>query len=106
MGAVGSGHDSDLEGLSRGDSQIWGELGEAVMVESNSGDAHVRLALGDRTIAGAVVMRDQALSFPLQELIAARADISAIVAALQAPEAPVAELVQGLWRDWKAQQLV
>ncbi len=47
IGTVGSGKDSDLEGLARGDSETWRELGEAVMVESQSGDAHIRLALAD-----------------------------------------------------------
>ena len=66
---------------SRGDSQTWSELGAATIVEAQTGDAHVRLALGERHIVGAVVMGDQALSFPLQELVEARADVSGIVAA-------------------------
>ena len=28
IGTVGSGKDADLEGLSRGDSETWSELGE------------------------------------------------------------------------------
>lgn len=102
MGTVGSGTDSDLEGLSRGDSETWRQLGESVMVESHVGDAHVRLALTGGVIAGAVVMGDQALSFPLQDLIEAKADVSRIAAGLQAPGAPIAQLIQELWQDWKA----
>jgi nitrite reductase (NADH) large subunit len=102
IGTVGSGKDSDLEGLSRGDSETWAELGAALMVESQVGDAHIRLALGESTIAGAVVMGDQALSFPLQEIIAARADVSGIIASLQEPAAPVADIVQDSWRESKA----
>ncbi len=37
IGTVGSGKDADLEGLSRGDSQTWSELGEATLVESQDG---------------------------------------------------------------------
>jgi NAD(P)H-nitrite reductase large subunit len=102
MGTVGSGTDSDLQGIARGDSQVWRELGDALTVESQSGETHVRLALADSTIAGAVVMGDQALSFPLQDLIGGRADVSAIKSSLQTPGAPVGVLVNGFWQDWAA----
>ena len=102
IGSVGSGADADLEGLSRGDSQIWSELCERAIVEAQRGDAHVRLALGEHTIAGSVVMGDQTLSYPLQELIEERVDVTGAVAALEAPEAPIVELINGLWADWKA----
>jgi NAD(P)H-nitrite reductase large subunit len=102
MGSVGSGKGSDLEGIARGGSETWHQLGDAAVLETQIGEAHVRLALGEGTIAGAVVIGDQALSFPLQEIIAAGADISAIMADLQAPSAPVAELIDHFWRTWKA----
>ena len=91
-----------MEGLARGDSETWGEAGEASMVEAHSGDAYIRLALGPSNIAGAIVMGDQALSFALQELVEARADIGSIAAGLRAPGAPVSELIGTFWRDWKA----
>ena len=96
---MGSGTDADLEGLSRGDSQVWSELSDKAIVEAQRGDAHIRLALGEHTIAGAVVIGDQALSYPLQELIDERVDATGIVAAL---EAPLVELINQLWADWKA----
>jgi NAD(P)H-nitrite reductase large subunit len=102
MGTVGRGKDSDLEGIARGGSETWHGLGDAAIVESQIGEAHVRLVFGERTIAGAVVIGDQSLSFPLQEIIAAGADVSGIMADLQAPSAPLAELIDGFWRDWKA----
>jgi NADPH-dependent 2,4-dienoyl-CoA reductase/sulfur reductase-like enzyme len=102
MGTVGSGKDSDLKGIARGDSETWRQLGEASVVEAQIGDAHVRLALGERVIAGAIVMGDQALSFPLQELIGARVDVSDIIADLEAPGAPIADIVERFWQDWKA----
>ena len=78
IGTVGNGGDADLQGLSRGDSQVWSELRR---VGRRGGRSAARptcaLALGERTIDGAVVMGDQALSFPLQELIEARVDVSA-----------------------------
>jgi NAD(P)H-nitrite reductase large subunit len=74
VGTVGNGRDADLKGLARGDSQVWSELGEAAVVEAKRGEAHVRLALGERTIDGAVVMGEQTLSYSLQELIESRVD--------------------------------
>jgi NAD(P)H-nitrite reductase large subunit len=68
------------------------------MVESQSGDDHIRLALSQRTIAGAVVMGDQEVSFPLQEMIGRRADISDIWGSLLEPAAQVAEIVRRFWR--------
>ena len=105
IGSVGSGKDSDLQGLARGDSQSWAELGEAAMVETESGGAHIRLALGASTIGGAVVTGDQAVSFPLQELIEGHVDVSAVMAQLKAPGAPVAEIVDRFWQDWKAERV-
>jgi hypothetical protein len=103
IGTVGSGKDSDLEGLSRGDSDTWSELGDAVIVETQAAGARVRLAVGERSLDGAVVMGDQALSFPLQELIEARADVAAIAASLKATGVAITDLVEGFWREWKAQ---
>jgi len=102
IGAVGAGKDADLEGLSRGDSQTWSELGEAVLIEAQADGARIRLEIGERAVVGAVVMGEQALSFQLQELIEARADISSVAPRLKAPGAPVAELIGSCWREWTA----
>jgi NAD(P)H-nitrite reductase large subunit len=102
IGTVGNGDDSDLEGIARGDSETWRELGDAVTVESQGEDCNVRLELGQSTIVGAVVMGEQSLSFPVQELIEARADVSAILPQLKAPAAPMATIINAFWRDWKA----
>jgi NAD(P)H-nitrite reductase large subunit len=102
MGTVGGGEDSDLKGISRGDSETWRQAGNAAVVECRAGDANVRLVLGEHTIDGAVVMGDQALSFPLQELIHARADVSSMLPALRAPAAPVAQLLGEFYRGWRA----
>jgi NADPH-dependent 2,4-dienoyl-CoA reductase/sulfur reductase-like enzyme len=103
IGAVGSGKDADLEGLSRGDSQTWSELGEAVLVEAQADGARIRLEIVERAVVGAVVMGEQTLSFQLQGLIEARADISSVAPRLKAPGAPVAELIGSCWREWTAQ---
>ena len=100
IGTVGTGKDTDLQGISRGDSDVWSELGEGGTVEAHAGDAHVRLALGRKALAGAVVMGEQALSFPLQELIEARVDARPIAGPLR-DGARVGELVTALWEDWR-----
>ena len=102
IGTVGSGGDSDLEGIARGDSETWRQLGGGAQVEWNGAGAHVRLALKEREVAGAIVMGDQALSFPLQDLIGARADVSGIVPRLAEPGAPVDALILEAWRDWRS----
>ncbi|MGE5225594.1 MAG: NAD(P)/FAD-dependent oxidoreductase [Planctomycetaceae bacterium] len=104
IGIVGSGRGADLKGLSRGDSQTWAEGSGEVMVESHSGEDHLRLALSERTIAGAVVIGDQAISFPLQRIIEKRLDVSDILASLLQPAARVAEIVRGFWSQAQVQR--
>jgi NAD(P)H-nitrite reductase large subunit len=104
IGRVGNGEDRDLQSITRGDSEIWSELGLAALVEARSGNAHIRLALVEDVIVGALVMGDQSLSWPLQELIEAHADIGGIAESLQKPAAPVAGLVTRFWQDWAAQR--
>ncbi len=101
IGAVGSGKDADLEGLSRGDSQTWSELGDAVLVETQEDGARVRLEIIDRVVVGAVVMGEQDLSFKLQELIEAHADLGGAAERLSAPGAPVGRLIEQAWQAWK-----
>ena len=104
IGRVGNGEDKDLEALSRGDSQTWSELGPAALVETRTRNARVRIELGERHILGAVVMGDQALSHPLQDLVGARADVSAIAPSLRQREAEVADIVSAFWQDWVARR--
>ena len=99
IGTVGNGGDADLQGLSRGDSQVWSELTESDVVEVERGEAHVRVALGERTIDGAVVMGDQALSYALQELVEARVDLST---AERVIATPLAEVICNARADWGA----
>ncbi len=47
-------------------------------------------------------MGDQTLSFPLQDLIENHVDITDAVAALERPRAPIVEIINALWADWKA----
>jgi hypothetical protein len=104
IGTVGNGEDADLAALARGDSQTWSELGPAASVVTSAGASSVRLELGAGTILGAVVIGDQALSFPLQELIEARADVTRVLRRLQEPGAPVGDLIAEAWRDHRGRR--
>jgi NAD(P)H-nitrite reductase large subunit len=97
IGTVGRGEGADLQGPSRGDSETWSELSEAVVVESDRDDCHVRLAVGKNSIKGAVVIGDQDISFPLHELICRNVDVSDVADELQRPAAPIHDIVRSVW---------
>jgi NAD(P)H-nitrite reductase large subunit len=93
IGSVGSGRDADLVGIARGDSELWRELGQALVAEDEHEVNRLRLLVGQTTLIGAVLMGDQRLSHPLQWLIGEQIDITPIRAQLLAPNAPLAKLL-------------
>jgi nitrite reductase (NADH) large subunit len=101
IGKVGGGEDADLRSITRGDSETWRRGGTSDSVEWQRDGLHMRVALSGGRISGAVVMGDQDLSFPLQDLISAGADIGTYREQVLAPGAPVAELVSSAWRTWR-----
>jgi len=103
IGTVGRGHDADIVGIARGDSETWRDLPEAIVAQSGFDINHMRLMIAEKTLIGAIVMGDQKLSWPLQKMIAGRADISSIRAKLMAPEAPIADLIADFWMGWRKQ---
>ncbi len=103
LGIVGSGRDADVTGIARGDSESWRRSSDETAVQSEVEISHLRILLGPNTIVGAVLMGDQALSEPLQQLILHRTDVSAIRARLLDPQAPLAEIIMDFWKQWKAQ---
>jgi NAD(P)H-nitrite reductase large subunit len=101
IGTVGRGSETDLRDLARGDSDIWRRMPDASVMEFENQHAHIRLALVDHRIVGAVVIGDQKLAFPLQEIVSARADISPILHRLNSQEPSLADLLNGFWREWR-----
>jgi NADPH-dependent 2,4-dienoyl-CoA reductase/sulfur reductase-like enzyme len=95
IGSVGSGRDADLIGIARGDSELWRQLGQALVAEDEHEVNRLRLLVGQSTLVGAVLMGDQRLSLPLQRLISEQTDITSIRAQLLAPNAPLAALLAG-----------
>lgn len=107
IGTVGKGIDKSLVGIARGDSETWRQLPDSVVAEQHFDVNRVRLLLGRgdspdcSRILGAVVMGDQTLSVPLQDLINSRADISPIRDVLLRSNR-LADIILAFWEKWRA----
>jgi NADPH-dependent 2,4-dienoyl-CoA reductase/sulfur reductase-like enzyme len=100
IGAVGSGRaDEDLVSLSRGDSQSWRGQAEAFALVSEAGFSRVRVMVGKERIVGAVVMGDQSLSRPLQDLIRGRIDIRAARERLLRAAEDLPVTLTAIWKE-------
>lgn len=97
IGAVGNGTSDEIVSMARGSSETWRQLPNTIAIESNSsGVNHVRLVIGENTLLGALVMGEQKLSLPLEEIITSKMDITSIRSKLY-PGAPLGELVMDFW---------
>jgi nitrite reductase (NADH) large subunit len=101
IGAVGSGRDPDLITIARGDSETWRQMPDAILAQDGFDVNHLRLMLGDKHVLGAIVMGEQKLSPALQTIVREKIDISPIKAALQSPNAHIADILAGFWSDYK-----
>jgi NAD(P)H-nitrite reductase large subunit len=99
---VGSGEDRDLVGIARGDSEVWRRLPDAIACQAGFDVNRIRLLIGEKTILGAVVMGDQTLSRPIQQLVSEQVDISSICVDLLHPEAPVGDIIADFWTRYQA----
>jgi NADPH-dependent 2,4-dienoyl-CoA reductase/sulfur reductase-like enzyme len=102
IGAVGGGRDDDVLGIVRGDSEAWRQLPDAIAAQSDFDVNHLRVLVGERTLVGAILMGDQTLSRPLQQLVTERVDITPIHERLLQPKAPVGDLIAGFWTEWRS----
>ncbi len=93
IGSVGGGKDEDMVGIARGDSETWRQLPDAIAAQTNFDVNHVRLMVGDRFLLGAIIMGDQTLSFPLEQLISQRVDIGPIREQLLSPGAKFGDII-------------
>jgi NAD(P)H-nitrite reductase large subunit len=101
LGTVGQGgRDDDLVAIARGDSNTWRVPGDGVTIEHGPAQSRIRILVGPKKIAGAVVMGDQALSRPLQELIRMEVEITSIREELLAHPEQCADVLTRFWRDW------
>jgi NADPH-dependent 2,4-dienoyl-CoA reductase/sulfur reductase-like enzyme len=100
-GKNGSKGDPDTVAIARGDSEIWRDSQDTFSVEEQSGECRVRIMIGERCINGALIMGDQRLSKPLQDLISAQVDIQAIHSRLLDGEDDPLELLLENWERWR-----
>jgi NAD(P)H-nitrite reductase large subunit len=101
IGAVGTGRDDDLVGIARGDSEIWRELPDAIAAQDNFNVNRLRILVGKNSIKGALVMGDQTLSRPLQQMILRQVDISSIRSKLLSSGPRLGEVIAGFWTELK-----
>jgi len=102
IGTVGRGHDEDLVGISRGDSETWRQLPDAFVAQTGFEVNNLRLLVGEKTLLGAIVMGDQKLSFPLEKIITGHMDISPIRESLLIPNANVGDILVDFWMKKQA----
>lgn len=101
IGSLGNGEDKDLIGIARGDSEVYRQLPDAITAQDSFDVNRVRMMITGNTIAGALVMGDQTLSKPLQDLVAHKVDISTVRDRLMDPDAALGQLVTRIWAAWK-----
>jgi len=97
IGAVGSGRDEDLVSVARGSSETWLQLPNTIAMASGNAVNQIRLMVGERSLLGALVLGEQKLSVPLQELVARQVDISKIHSALLQSGAPLGQILMDFW---------
>jgi NADPH-dependent 2,4-dienoyl-CoA reductase/sulfur reductase-like enzyme len=103
VGAVARGRDDDLFNVARGSSETWRQLPNSIAMEVGSDVNLLRLMIGEETLLGAVVMGEQKLSLPLQELISARVGIASVRGKMLQAGDRLGDMVLDLWSRWKAE---
>jgi hypothetical protein len=101
IGRVGRGDDQDVAGIARGDSETWRQVPDVISAQKGFEVNRIRVMAGKKHLLGAVVMGDQTLSKPLQDLIVNQADITPILGDLIAQQVPLLDLLLEFWEDWK-----
>ncbi len=102
IGGIGSGRDEDLLTIARGDSEAWRVAPEAWIITEQHEVNRLRLLVDERVIVGALVMGDQTLSRPLQNLIANQVQVVSIRQAIQDDPGAIISLILTLHRQWAA----
>jgi len=97
IGAIGSGRNETPVNIMRGSSETWTLLPNTIAVAKGGGVNQMRLLLGEQTLVGALLMGEQTLSLPLQELVSKHVDITPIREQLLHPDAPLGELLLEFW---------
>jgi hypothetical protein len=102
IGQVGNGESEDDDiSIVRGESETWQQMPDAVICQNNFDINRLRVMVGERTLLGAVLMGDQSLSRPLEELVANDVDITPIRPALVSPGADLGGTILKFWNTWR-----
>jgi len=91
--------DRDMVDIMHGDSEEWREVPDALVAETSGGSNRLRLYIGERNIIGALIMGDQSLSRPLQNIIERQINISDIRPQLLQPEAQLKDIILDRWNS-------
>jgi NAD(P)H-nitrite reductase large subunit len=102
IGSVGTGQDEDLVSVARGSSETWLQLPNTIAMASGNNINQIRLMVGERVLVGALVLGEQKLSLPLQELVSKQVDISPIRSLLLQPGAPLGQILMDYWSNLKS----
>ena len=97
IGAIGTGREDIPVSIMRGSSETWRQLPNTIAVAKGGGVNQLRLLIGDKVLTGALLMGEQTLSIPLQEMVSKQVDILPIRAQLLQPEAPLGQLLLDYW---------
>ena len=103
IGMVGGEKSKDTTGINRGDSETWRESPDAVVIQADQRGNRLRLMIGPRKLAGALVMGDQTFSPVLQKLVLSQSDITPIRDRLLQPGAAIGEILTEYWKQIKRQ---
>jgi NAD(P)H-nitrite reductase large subunit len=101
IGRVGSGEEGDEFTIVRGESETWQKMPDAVVCQNNFEINRLRVMLGDNKILGAILMGDQSLSQPLEELVANEVDVSPIQGELVQRSDTLGPLLLEYWNQWR-----
>ncbi len=102
IGQVGSGETDDDEiSIVRGESETWHQMPDAVICQNNFDINRLRVMVGERTLLGAVLMGDQSLSRPLEDLVVNEVDITPVRPALVSPGADLGSTILNFWNSWR-----
>jgi len=100
IGSIGGGSNQDLVAITRGESESWRWLPTAKMVNNNDEHNHLRMAIGERQILGALIMGDQRWSHLLQDLITNEVDITPVRNSLLKGGANALERLAAFHAEW------
>ncbi len=99
IGSLGGGRDEDLLTIARGESEAWRFEADGITLHQSADVNRLRLVVGKNTLLGALLMGDQLLSIPLQELITRQTDITPIREQLLRPDLSLSKTLLDFWQS-------